>query len=100
MYFTPAPLRYPACDVPVWHVRLIQIEVVEIISAYKEEGLPPCAFAAAVPNNWERLVSDLVQSVWKDHQAMVREADQAQGGGPMFDYLPHCCHTCKDKDTD
>jgi hypothetical protein len=34
-------------------------------------GLPPCAFAAAVPNNWTRQLGELADAVWRDQAAMV-----------------------------
>eukprot|EP00877_Chromochloris_zofingiensis_P001393 jgi/Chrzof1/11254/Cz05g29170.t1 len=46
-------------------------EVVEVISACRDAGLPPCVFAAAVPNNWSRNVKELTEAVWRDHSAMV-----------------------------
>ena len=33
--------------------------------------MPPCVFAAAVPNNYNRVVKDLVTEVYADHNAMV-----------------------------
>ena len=46
-------------------------EVVEIVAAYKQTGLPPCIFAAAVPNNYGKVVGTLVKEVSMDHDAMV-----------------------------
>eukprot|EP00879_Flechtneria_rotunda_P027449 GHRR01029405.1.p2 GENE.GHRR01029405.1~~GHRR01029405.1.p2 ORF type:complete len:101 (+),score=25.37 GHRR01029405.1:460-762(+) len=52
-------------------------EVVAFIASYREAGLPPCVFGAAVPNNWQRRVRELVNSMWKDQAAMVaREQPQ------------------------
>ncbi|WIA09652.1 hypothetical protein OEZ85_009039 [Tetradesmus obliquus] len=55
-------------------------EVVELIAAYREAGLPPCAFAAAVPNNWQRNVKELSEAVWRDHAAMMAKQQQQPGG--------------------
>ena len=35
-------------------------------------GLPECAWAAALPVNAERLVGNLVQDIYGDHQHIVR----------------------------
>jgi hypothetical protein len=37
----------------------------------RDEGLPPCVFAALVPNSAERRVGELLEAVWRDHAAMV-----------------------------
>jgi hypothetical protein len=39
-------------------------EVLEVISGYKDAGLPPTVFAAAVPNNYARAVGEVVESCW------------------------------------
>ncbi|GIL61439.1 hypothetical protein Vafri_15888 [Volvox africanus] len=57
---------------------MIGAEVVEVIAAYKEAGMPPTVWAAAVPNNYTRLVKDLVDEVHADNTAMVRRAQEAQ----------------------
>lgn len=49
-------------------------EVIEVISAYKDAGLPPTVFAAAVPNNYGRAIGDVVESCWKDQIAMQQRA--------------------------
>lgn len=51
-------------------------EVIEVVSAYKEAGLPPAVFAAAVPNNYQRVISGLVEEVYADHNAMKQQAAQ------------------------
>ncbi|KAF6256263.1 hypothetical protein COO60DRAFT_131296 [Scenedesmus sp. NREL 46B-D3] len=53
-------------------------EVVVLIAAYREAGLPPCAFAAAVPNSWQRSVRELSEAVWRDQAAM--RAPRCDGG--------------------
>ncbi|GAX77822.1 hypothetical protein CEUSTIGMA_g5265.t1 [Chlamydomonas eustigma] len=53
-------------------------EVVEMVASYKEAGLPPCVFAAAVPNNYQRKVVDLVKEVYADHEAMTKRKQSAQ----------------------
>lgn len=40
-------------------------------------GLPVPVFAAAVPNNWDRNLRQLVADVYEDHQAMRKKAQQA-----------------------
>ncbi|GLI63778.1 hypothetical protein VaNZ11_006859 [Volvox africanus] len=57
---------------------MVGAEVVEVIAAYKEAGMPPTVWAAAVPNNYTRLVKDLVDEVHADNTAMVRRAQEAQ----------------------
>lgn len=52
-------------------------EVVEVIAAYKDAGLPPTVWAAAVPRNWGRVVGELVEEVHADNAAMVRRAQEA-----------------------
>lgn len=52
-------------------------EVLEVISGYKDAGLPPTVFAAAVPNNYSRTVADVVESCWKDQ--MVAQQRAAMG---------------------
>ncbi|PNH05255.1 hypothetical protein TSOC_008495 [Tetrabaena socialis] len=53
-------------------------ELVEVIGAYKDAGLPPTVWAAAVPNNYERIVADLAEEVFSDNAAMVRRAQEEQ----------------------
>ncbi|PSC73792.1 Uncharacterized conserved UCP014543 [Micractinium conductrix] len=52
-------------------------EVMETIVAFKEAGLPEAVFAAAVPNNYDRRLGELVAEVFADHQAMRRQAAAA-----------------------
>lgn len=61
-------------------------EVVELIAAYKEAGLPPCAFAAAVPNNYQRTVGDLAESVWRDQAALVAKQQLSAEGAAEDSY--------------
>jgi hypothetical protein len=44
----------------------------QVIGAYKDAGLPPTVWAAAVPNNYSRIVGDLMAEVQADNAAMVR----------------------------
>jgi hypothetical protein len=46
-------------------------EVVDVMGAYRDSGLPQPVWAAAVPNNYERVVSELVAEVHADNAAMV-----------------------------
>lgn len=54
-------------------------EVIEVVAALRESELPECAFAAAVPRSWGRLLGELVSDVHADHAAMAarRRAQQA-----------------------
>jgi hypothetical protein len=54
-------------------------EVLEVIAAYKDAGLPPTVFAAAVPNNYGREVGDVVESCWKD-QMVAQQRVRGRGG--------------------
>ncbi|KIY96402.1 hypothetical protein MNEG_11557 [Monoraphidium neglectum] len=49
-------------------------EVLEVISGYKDAGLPPTVFAAAVPKNFESQLSDVVESCWKDQMVAQQRA--------------------------
>eukprot|EP00195_Chlamydomonas_chlamydogama_P005824 CAMPEP_0202903320 /NCGR_PEP_ID=MMETSP1392-20130828/23881_1 /ASSEMBLY_ACC=CAM_ASM_000868 /TAXON_ID=225041 /ORGANISM="Chlamydomonas chlamydogama, Strain SAG 11-48b" /LENGTH=256 /DNA_ID=CAMNT_0049590443 /DNA_START=161 /DNA_END=933 /DNA_ORIENTATION=- len=51
-------------------------EVVEVVTAYKESGLPPAVFAAAVPRNYSRVVKELLSEVYADHMAMQQRVAQ------------------------
>lgn len=51
-------------------------EVMEVISAYKDSGLPPTVFAAAVPNNYQRVVGELVSEVIQDHSNMQKRKQE------------------------
>lgn len=46
----------------------------EVIGAYRDAGLPPVAFAAAVPNNWEKQLQDLLNELLEDDAAAVRRS--------------------------
>ncbi|KAK9813018.1 hypothetical protein WJX72_007622 [[Myrmecia] bisecta] len=46
-------------------------EVLEVIGAYKDTGLTPPVWAAAVPANYTRRLADLVDDIYGDHQRMV-----------------------------
>jgi hypothetical protein len=54
-------------------------EVVDVIGAWREEGgLPEPVWAAAVPNNYDRVVGELVEAVAADDREMQA---RRQGGG-------------------
>jgi hypothetical protein len=54
-------------------------EVSEVISAYRDAGLPEPVWAAALPVNWARAVGQLVDDVYGDHAVMMeREAAAEQ----------------------
>ncbi|GBF88938.1 hypothetical protein Rsub_01437 [Raphidocelis subcapitata] len=53
-------------------------EVLEVIAAYKDAGLPPTVFAAAVPNNYTREVADVVDSCWKDQMVAQQRASMGK----------------------
>ncbi|EFJ48983.1 hypothetical protein VOLCADRAFT_90363 [Volvox carteri f. nagariensis] len=57
---------------------MIGAEVVEVIAAYREAGMPPTVWAAAVPNNYTRVVRELVEEVHADNAAMMRRAQEEQ----------------------
>lgn len=48
-------------------------EVSQIISAYKEANMVSAVFAAAVPNNWERKLMELIEEVYDDHKIMMKK---------------------------
>ncbi|KAL6763356.1 hypothetical protein V8C86DRAFT_2499491 [Haematococcus lacustris] len=56
-------------------------EVVDVVAAYRESGLPPCVFAAAVPNNMNRVVGELVAEVVKEDSVM-RKMEQERAAQP------------------
>ncbi|KXZ46054.1 hypothetical protein GPECTOR_47g329 [Gonium pectorale] len=62
---------------------MVGAEVVEVIAAYKDAGMPPTVWAAAVPNNYGRIVKELVAEVHADNAAMVRKAQEAQARKAM-----------------
>ncbi|GLC36474.1 hypothetical protein PLESTF_001264600 [Pleodorina starrii] len=62
---------------------MVGAEVMEVIGAYKDAGMPPTVWAAAVPNNYGRIVRDLVEEVHADNAAMVRRAQEAQAQQAM-----------------
>jgi Domain of unknown function (DUF3783) len=52
-------------------------EVIEVVGAIREcDGVPDCAFAAAVPNSWGRKLKELVEDVFADHAAMAERRAQ------------------------
>jgi hypothetical protein len=52
-------------------------EVIEVVGALKEcDEVPDCAFAAAVPNSWQRRLEELVDDVFADHAAMAERRAQ------------------------
>lgn len=48
-------------------------EIVEVISAYKENGLPATVFAAAVPKNYDHIVRELVDEIHNDHAYVAKQ---------------------------
>jgi hypothetical protein len=48
------------------------MQVVEVVGAYRDVGLPEAVFAAAVPKNYEKQMRDLLAEVIADHEATVR----------------------------
>eukprot|EP00887_Chlorella_sp_A99_P001662 scaffold8.g1662.t1 len=53
-------------------------EVMEILALFRESGLAPVVYAAAVPNNWGRPLGELVADVCADHAAMAARRRQAR----------------------
>lgn len=51
-------------------------EVVDIVSMYREEGLPPAVFAAAVPRNYGSQVAALVDEIYSDDAAAKKRDAQ------------------------
>jgi len=50
-------------------------EVMEVIGAYNDSGLPDTLWGAAVPNNYHKVLRDLVEEMYGDHDYMAsREA--------------------------
>jgi hypothetical protein len=48
-------------------------ELIDVIGAYKDAGLPPTVFSAAVPGNYDnRSIADVVEACWKDQMAAQR----------------------------
>lgn len=70
----------PAEQLPLGTQRVIFLsgmyaaEVMEVIAFYKESGLPDPVFAAAVPNNWDRNLQELITDVYEDHKEMRQRA--------------------------
>lgn len=50
-------------------------EVLDVVGAYRDASLPAAVFAAAVPNNYEGVVSELVDEIFSDDKASVRHWD-------------------------
>eukprot|EP01025_Chloroclados_australasicus_P068160 TRINITY_DN9457_c0_g1_i1.p2 TRINITY_DN9457_c0_g1~~TRINITY_DN9457_c0_g1_i1.p2 ORF type:complete len:231 (+),score=21.07 TRINITY_DN9457_c0_g1_i1:56-694(+) len=53
-------------------------EVVDVIAEYKDQGLPPTVFAAAVPGNADSLVKDLVDELYDDDRFVKQQQQQMQ----------------------
>ena len=54
-------------------------EVIEVVGAVRGcEEVPDCAFAAAVPKSWSRVLGELVEDVYADHAAMALRRKAAQ----------------------
>ncbi|KAK9838493.1 hypothetical protein WJX81_002737 [Elliptochloris bilobata] len=51
-------------------------EVLEVIDAYRDAGLPPALWAAAVPMNYERPVRELLEDIARDHAYMMEQRQQ------------------------
>ena len=67
----PSVRRYNANEKVLFLSGMYASEVVEVVGILKEsEEVPECAFAAAVPRSWGRIVGELVEDVSADHQAM------------------------------
>lgn len=50
-------------------------EVLDVVGAYRDASLPAAVFAATVPNNYEGVVSELVDEIFSDDKASVRHCD-------------------------
>eukprot|EP00892_Ulva_mutabilis_P009572 jgi/Ulvmu1/6988/UM033_0046.1 len=53
-------------------------EVMEVIGAYRDSALPPTAFAAAVPNNWEKYLPALLKELFEDDAVAKAQMVQSQ----------------------
>lgn len=48
------------------------MQVLDVVGAYRDEGLPEAVFAAAVPMNYSKKVQALLDEVLADDDAAVR----------------------------
>ncbi|CAL8466395.1 g5931 [Coccomyxa elongata] len=55
-------------------------EVQEVISAYNDSGLPPTVWAAAVPANYQRTISVLLEDIYGDHNLMANMEGKMRHG--------------------
>ncbi|KAG1665342.1 hypothetical protein FOA52_011756 [Chlamydomonas sp. UWO 241] len=56
---------------------MYQPELIDVVTSYRESGMPPAVFAAAVPNNYGRVLAGLLREVQADAAAMKQRAEQA-----------------------
>eukprot|EP00884_Botryococcus_braunii_P008590 jgi/Botrbrau1/17732/Bobra.0166s0152.2 len=52
-------------------------EVLEVISCYKDSGLPATMWAGAVPGNWDRKVQTLISDMAKEEKLMKEREQEA-----------------------
>lgn len=71
----PPPLRLPRV---LFLSGMYAAELVEVVGAVRESGLPEMACAAAVPKSWHRNLEELVGDVSADHAAMMLRRAEAQ----------------------
>eukprot|EP00798_Chlamydomonas_sp_ICE-L_P010885 gene10885-17006_t len=62
----------------VWIRGMFGSEVIDIVTSFREFGLPPSVFAVAVPNNWSRVVEGLIKEVCADDAAMKQQAAEEE----------------------
>jgi len=53
---------------PIFLSGMYASEVQEIVGANHESGLPPTVFAAFIPENKDKLIVDLMDEVYDDHE--------------------------------
>lgn len=57
-------------------------EAMSVIANYREQGLPETVFCAAVPANYNRVITELLDDVYGDHEYMMAK-DEAESS-----YIP------------
>lgn len=54
-------------------------QITDIITTYGETGLPDCTYCAAVPNNIDRNLAELLEDIHADQSEMERRARDGAG---------------------
>jgi hypothetical protein len=66
------------------------VQVLDVVGAYRESGLPDAVFAAAVPKNYEKRMIDLLAEVFADHEATVRCYKASSRAYASRCFVPDC----------